>query len=76
MNLTVIRAIPLALVAAVAAFVLSGVPRFKNAHHGANAVVGEAAWLGFLIAALALVVLVAVALYRRRTRSHAVTART
>ena len=74
MKLTVVRAIPLALVVAVAAFVLSGVPRFKNAHHGLDAVVGAAAWLGFLIAALATLVLVAVALYRRRSNRATTTA--
>jgi hypothetical protein len=65
MKLTVLRAIPVALAIAIAAFFLSGVHRFKTAHHGLDAVVGEAAWLGFLIAALAIIVLVAVALYRR-----------
>jgi len=75
-KLTVLRAIPLALVLAAATFVLSGVPRFKNAHHGADAVIGDAAWLGFLIAALALVALVAVALYQRVTRRRAATAGT
>lgn len=66
MKLTVVRSIPIVLAVALAAFVVSGVHRFKNAHHGFDAVVGEAAWLGFLIAALTLVILVAVALRRRR----------
>ena len=66
MKLTVVRAIPIALAIAIAGFFVSGVDRFKNAHHGFDAVVGEAAWLGFLIAALAVIVLVAVALHRRR----------
>jgi hypothetical protein len=65
-KLTVFRAIPVALVIALAALFLSGVHRFKNAHHGLDAVVGEAAWLGFLLAALAVIVLVAVALHQRR----------
>jgi hypothetical protein len=65
-KLTVVRAIPIALAIAIAGFFVSGVHRFKNAHHGLDAVVGEAAWLGFLIAALALIILVAVALHRRR----------
>lgn len=64
MKLTVLRAIPIALVIALAALFVSGVHRFKTAQHGLDAVVGEAAWLGFLLAALALIVLVAVALYR------------
>lgn len=75
MKLTVVRAIPLTLVIAVAAFVLSGVPRFKNAHHGLDAVVGEIAWLGCLVAALATLVLAAVALYRRRSNRATTTAR-
>lgn len=75
MRLTVVRAIPFTLVVAVAAFVASGVPRFKNAHHGIDAVVGEIVWLGFLIAALATLVLVGVALYRRGRRSSTAAAR-
>ena len=75
MKLTVTRAIPLTLAIAVAAFVLSGVPRFKNAHHGLDAAVGEIVWLGFLIAALGTLVLAAVALYRRRTNRATTTAR-
>jgi hypothetical protein len=71
MKLTVVRAIPPALATAIAALFLSGVHRFKTAQHGLDAVVGEAAWLGFLIAALAVVVLVAVALYRRIGRRGA-----
>jgi hypothetical protein len=66
MKLTVVRAIPIVLAIALAGFFVSGVHRFKNAHHGLDAVVGEAAWLGFLIAALAVIVLSAVALHRRR----------
>lgn len=70
-KLTVLRAIPITLALAVCTFVLSGVPRFKHAHHGSDAVVGEIVWLGFLIAALATVVLAAVAIYRRRRRDVA-----
>jgi hypothetical protein len=66
MKLTVVRAIPIVLAIALAAFFVSGIQRFKNAHHGLDAVIGEAAWLGFLIAALAVVVLTVVALHRRR----------
>jgi uncharacterized membrane protein SirB2 len=64
-KLTVLRAIPITLVIALTALFLSGVHRFKTAHHGLDAVVGEAAWLGFLLAALALIILAAIALYRR-----------
>lgn len=70
MKLTVFGAIPLTLVAAAGLFGLSGVHRFENAHHGTDAVIGQAVWLGFLIAALATIVLVAVALYRRRKLRH------
>jgi hypothetical protein len=65
-KLTVVRAIPIALAIAIVGFFVSGIDRFKNAHHGLDAVVGEAAWLGFLIAALAVIVLTAVALHHRR----------
>lgn len=75
MTLTVVRAIPLTFGIAVIAFVLSGVPRFKNAHHGTDAVVGNIVWLGFLVAALTTLVLLAVALYRRRARKAAAAAR-
>lgn len=68
MKLTVVRAIPLVAVVAVAAFAVSGIARFKNAHHGVDYVVGEVVWLGFLVAALTLVALVAVAGYRAFTR--------
>lgn len=74
MKLTVVRAIPIVLVIAVVSFALSGVPRFKNANHGLDYVVGETVWLGFLIAALALIVLASVALYRRVSRRGATTA--
>jgi hypothetical protein len=73
-KLTVIRAIPLVAVAAVAALMVSGIGRFKNATHGLDYVVGEIAWHGFLAAALALVVLIAVAVYRRVTRRRAAVA--
>lgn len=73
MKLTVVRAIPIALATAIAGFFLSGIDRFKNARHGLDAVVGEAAWLGFLIASLAVIVLVAVALYRRRVNRRGAT---
>ena len=72
MKLTVVRAIPLVLLIALAALFVSGIHRFKTAHHGFDAVVGETSWLGFLIAALALIVLLAVAVYRRASRRGAV----
>lgn len=75
MKLTVLRAIPLVLGLAVVALLVSGIGRFKNATHGFDYVVGEIAWLGFLAAALALVVLIAVALYRRTVRRRTAVAR-
>ncbi|MGH3049297.1 MAG: hypothetical protein ACRDLK_03990 [Gaiellaceae bacterium] len=75
MKLTIVRSIPIVGVASLALFALSGVPRFKNAHHGLDYIIGEIVWLGFLIAALAAVVLSAVAIYRRKTPSHATAAR-
>lgn len=74
MKLTVVRAIPLALVVAIGAFVVSGVPRFKNGKHGLDYVVGEIAWLGFLVAALSLVILVAVAVARLISRRRSIAA--
>lgn len=68
MKLTVPRTIPLTFLVAIAGLVLSGIPRFKNAHHGINYVVGEIAWLGFLAATLATLVLAGIAIYRHRTR--------
>jgi hypothetical protein len=70
MKLTATRAIPIALALAVAGFLVSGIPRYKDAHHGSDAVIGEIAWLVFLAAALAVVVLAAVAVARRARRSR------
>lgn len=75
MKLTVLRAIPPVLVVAIAAFMVSGIPRYKNAKHGVDYVVGEVVWLGFLVAALALVVLVGIAGYRYVTARRATAAR-
>lgn len=74
MKLTVVRAIPLTLLLAVGALVVSGVHRFKVATHGLDYIVGEIAWLGFLVAALATLVLVAVALHRRFSRRTTIAA--
>jgi hypothetical protein len=71
MKLTVVRAMPLVLAIALATLFVSGIHRFKTAHHGFDAVVGETAWLGFLIAALALIVLLAIVVYRRASRRGA-----
>jgi hypothetical protein len=60
------------LVLDVVLFVLSGIPRYKNATHGANQIVGDIIWFGFLIGALALLITVAVwitSVTRRRRRA-------
>lgn len=75
MKLSVVRAIPLCMIVAIATLALSGVPRFKNAHHGADALVGEASWLCFVLAALTTIVLVAVVAHRRRTGLDSTAAR-
>lgn len=49
----------------LALFMISGVPRFRDATHGADYVIGEIAWAGFLIGALALVITLVTVLVRR-----------
>lgn len=49
----------------LALFLISGVPRFREATHGANYVIGEVVWIGFLVGVLALVVTGVVVLVRR-----------
>jgi uncharacterized membrane protein SirB2 len=71
MRLSIVRAIPLALALAVAGLLISGISRFKDAHHGVDYVVGEAAWLVFVAGALTTIVLAAVALTRRARRAEA-----
>jgi hypothetical protein len=74
-KLTVNRSIPLVLAFGVAALLVSGIPRYKNAKHGFDFVVGEIAWLGFLAGALAVLALAAVALVRLLARRRAREAR-
>jgi hypothetical protein len=69
MKLTAVRAIPLALVVAVAGLLVSGIPRFRDARQGLDYVVGEAAWLVFVAGALTVIVLGAVAVTRRARRT-------
>jgi len=64
MKLSVVRVIPIVFVIGLVAFLLSGVSRFKNAKHGFDYVVGDIVWFGFLVAALTLIVLVSVTLFR------------
>ena len=68
MKLTVYRSIPLVLALDVAALLVSGIGRYKNATHGVDYVIGEADWLGFLVGALTLLVLIAVAVRRHVER--------
>ncbi len=49
----------------VGLLVLSGIPAFKNAKHGADRVIGGIGWFGFLLTTLVLVVLAVTALVRR-----------
>ena len=49
----------------LALFLVSGVPRFKDATHGTNYVIGEIVWMAFLIGVLALIVTGVVLLVRR-----------
>jgi hypothetical protein len=76
MKLTVHRAIPVVLVLDVALFMASGISRYKNAKHGADSVIGEIVWLGFLVGALALLALAGTAGARavQRRRVHEVRA--
>jgi hypothetical protein len=57
----------------VTLFMISGIKRYKDAHHGANYVISEIVWLGFLLGALTLIVIGIVQLVRsvRRRRAHA-----
>lgn len=71
MRLTVVRSIPFTLAIAIAALLVSGIGRFKDAQHGVDLVVGDIAWFGFLATALATLVLTGVAIYRRRARHEA-----
>jgi hypothetical protein len=49
----------------VGLLVLSGIPAFKDAKHGADWVIGGIGWFGFLLTTLVLVVLAVTALVRR-----------
>lgn len=76
MKLSVHRAIPVVLIVDAALFMASGIPRYKNAKHGADSVIGEIVWLGFLVGALALLALAGTAAARllARRRVHGVEA--
>lgn len=49
----------------VALFMVSGIPAYRDATHGSDFVIGEIAWIGFLLGLLALVVLGVLAVGRR-----------
>lgn len=51
-------------------FLTSGIPRFRDATSGADLVISDVAWFGFLAGLLTLVVLAAVALTRRLRVTH------
>lgn len=68
MKLTVLRAIPIVLAVDIAALFVSGVPRYKHAKHGFDFVISEFAWLGFLVGALAALVLAGTAVARLVTQ--------
>jgi hypothetical protein len=59
-----------AVVVDVALFLLSGIPRFRDADSGVDLVVSDVLWFGFLAGLLSLVVLAAVALARRFRPRH------
>jgi predicted ferric reductase len=44
----------------IALLLASGIPALKNAKHGLDYVLGELAWLGFLVGTLGLLVTVAI----------------
>lgn len=48
------------VIADVVLFMISGVPRYRDAKHGADLVIGQVVWIGFLIGTLALLALLAV----------------
>ena len=66
MKVTPHRLIPLVLALDIALFAISGISRFKNTHHGADALVGQIVWLGFLAGVLVLIALIVTALKHNR----------
>jgi hypothetical protein len=55
----------------LALFMTSGVPRYRDATGGIDSVISNAVWFGFLIGALALVVIGVLSLVRLRRRAGA-----
>jgi hypothetical protein len=60
-------AITIAAITVVQLFI-SGIPRFKNATHGSNYLIGEITWVGFLAGTALLAVIAVVALVHRFRR--------
>jgi hypothetical protein len=74
MKLTVNRAIPLVAVVSFVLLNLSGMNRYRHAHGALNSTISDFVWFGFLLTALATIVLVAVAVRRVLARRRAATA--
>jgi hypothetical protein len=55
----------------VALFMVSGIPRYKDAKHGADLVIGEIVWIAFLVGLLALIVTGVLTARRTLTRRAA-----
>lgn len=62
--------LPAVVAADVVLFLMSGIPRFRDADSGADLVIGDVLWFGFLVGLLAVVVLAAVAVTRRFRLHH------
>jgi hypothetical protein len=62
--------LPAVALADVVLFMLSGIPRLRDARSGVDLVVGDVVWFGFLAGLLTVVVLAALALTRRLRLRH------
>jgi hypothetical protein len=75
LKITVNRAIPVVAVVSFVLLNLSGLSRYKHAHGTVDSIVSDFVWFGFLLTALATIVLIAVAVrravVRRRTAATA-----
>ena len=54
----------------VTLFMLSGIPRLRDATEGADLVLGQIVWIGFLLGLLALIVLGVLAVARELTHKE------
>lgn len=54
----------------VVLFLVSGIPAYRDATDGADLVIGQIAWIGFLLGLLALIVLGALAVGRHLNRKE------